>query len=412
MHYAIVGAVRDDHNGSASGSAYIFERSGTTWSQQAKITATDGALADQFGVSVAIDGDHAIAGAPGDDDNFPNSGSAYVFRCAGATWTEQAKLTANDGASGDSFGNSVAIDGGHVIVGANNAFTFSSGSAYVFELVAFPAAILASDGDFTDRVQIKWQDHSALEDGFRIYRDGKLIETVAANFQSYSDFEAQPGRTYEYAFAAFREELGESSRLADFGWRPPDGNITGRIATRAGTGTDSISVCLDPAPNQALLFDGIGGHIAIADDNTFDFTSSDDFTIEAWIKYSHVSGQFIIEKWSNTGGFPFLLTTGPRGTLQFLMSDDVNFPRVLTSRSNLNDIAWHHVACVHEAATKELRIYVDGTFDGSTTYTSLGTIANSSALYFGRAGTTASEVFGRQLDEVRIVCSTFVFFKT
>ena len=91
----------DADNGSDSGSAYVFMRTGTTWTEQAKLTASDGAAVDEFGVSVAIAGDTIVVGAWQDDDNGANSGSAYVFTRTGTTWTEQAKLTASDGAAGD-----------------------------------------------------------------------------------------------------------------------------------------------------------------------------------------------------------------------------------------------------------------------------------------------------------------------
>jgi hypothetical protein len=77
---ALAGAYYDDDNGSNSGSAYVFTRSGATWSQQAKLTAADGAASDYFGYAVALDGDSALVGAPYDADNGSNSGSAYVFK--------------------------------------------------------------------------------------------------------------------------------------------------------------------------------------------------------------------------------------------------------------------------------------------------------------------------------------------
>jgi len=69
----------DDDNGTNSGSAYIFKRSGTSWAEEAKLTASDGDDADYFGSSVSISGDYAIVGAYWDDDNGTNSGSAYIF---------------------------------------------------------------------------------------------------------------------------------------------------------------------------------------------------------------------------------------------------------------------------------------------------------------------------------------------
>ncbi|MEL6390129.1 MAG: FG-GAP repeat protein [Bacteroidota bacterium] len=133
-NYAIIGSVSNDDGGSNPGSAYVFVRSGSIWTQQAKLTAFDAAIGDQFGFSVSISGDYAIVGAIGDDDGGANSGSAYVFVRSGSTWTQQAKLTASDAAAGDQFGHSVSISGVYAIVGAwfGNDGGSDSGSAYVF----------------------------------------------------------------------------------------------------------------------------------------------------------------------------------------------------------------------------------------------------------------------------------------
>ncbi len=135
--YAIVGAWLDDDNGTDSGSAYIFYRNegGTdNWGQQAKLTALDGAAGDKFGYSVSISGDYAIVGAIRDDDNGTNSGSAYMFKRDGTSWTQQNKLTASDGAAGDRFGYSVSISDDYAIVGArwDDDGESNSGSAYIF----------------------------------------------------------------------------------------------------------------------------------------------------------------------------------------------------------------------------------------------------------------------------------------
>jgi hypothetical protein len=138
----IVGAYQDDDNGqSGSGSAYIFVGSGGTWTQQAKLTAgADAGASDNFGYSVSIssDGSTAIVGARYDDDNGQsNSGSAYIFVRSGGTWTQQRKLTAEDASANDHFGYSVSIssDGNIAIVGArydDDNGQSNSGSAYIF----------------------------------------------------------------------------------------------------------------------------------------------------------------------------------------------------------------------------------------------------------------------------------------
>jgi hypothetical protein len=80
---ALIGSVLDDDNGGNSGSAYVFTRTGTTWTQEAKLLASDGAANDQLGCWVSLDGDTALIGAPFDDDNGKDSGSAYVFTKGG-----------------------------------------------------------------------------------------------------------------------------------------------------------------------------------------------------------------------------------------------------------------------------------------------------------------------------------------
>ena len=104
---AVIGAYRDDDAGSNSGSAYVFLRSGSSWTQP-KLTASDAAAGDEFGHSVSVSGDTAIIGAPGDDDAASNSGSAYAFVLSGGMWTQQDKLTAGDGAENDEYGFSVS----------------------------------------------------------------------------------------------------------------------------------------------------------------------------------------------------------------------------------------------------------------------------------------------------------------
>jgi uncharacterized protein (DUF2345 family) len=127
----VVGAPYDDL---LRGSAYVFVKSatrGATWIETAKLTASGGVAGDQFGYSVAIRGDTVVIGANG-NDKF--RGSAYVFVKPEAGWssgTETAKLTASDGASPHYFGNSVAISGDTVVVGAQYGDSFR-GSAYVF----------------------------------------------------------------------------------------------------------------------------------------------------------------------------------------------------------------------------------------------------------------------------------------
>jgi len=143
----VVGAIFDDDNGSNSGSAYIFDLDGT---QLAKIKPSDGATNDQFGISIAVGSGRICVGAWGDDDNGSASGSAYIFDLDG---TQLAKIKASDGAASDYFGFSVAVGSGRIVVGAyrDDDDGSSSGSAYIFDLGGTQLAkITASDGATND----------------------------------------------------------------------------------------------------------------------------------------------------------------------------------------------------------------------------------------------------------------------
>lgn len=135
---AIGGAFRDDEEGTDSGSAYVFARAGDEWTEQAKLLPGDGESHNRFGGAVTLsnDGTTAIVGASLDDDNGPNSGSAYVFTQSGGTWTEQAKLLPSNGEGYDRFGETVAISdtGTVVLVGSSDRNSSGSRSSvgYVF----------------------------------------------------------------------------------------------------------------------------------------------------------------------------------------------------------------------------------------------------------------------------------------
>jgi hypothetical protein len=138
---ALVGAyLEDDGATTNNGAAYIFTRSGTNWTQQNKLIATDKSTNATFGIGVALshDGTFALIGASGEDDGvLTNSGAAYIFVRSGTTWNQQAKMFAADKASAENFGFSVALSGSATValVGAvyeDDSGTTDNGAAYTF----------------------------------------------------------------------------------------------------------------------------------------------------------------------------------------------------------------------------------------------------------------------------------------
>ena len=147
---AIISASYDDDEGFEAGSAFIYINNGSNWTFQQKLTASDSADNDTFGWSVAIDNNIAVIGASGDDNI---RGSAYVFTRIGNVWTEQQKLIANDRVSKDEFGNSVAVSGETILIGASGDDKLH-GSVYVFlnsgNAWYQQQKILTSDGEADD----------------------------------------------------------------------------------------------------------------------------------------------------------------------------------------------------------------------------------------------------------------------
>lgn len=225
--YAIGGAIDNDPSGiSNAGAAYIFVRNGTVWTQQQKLTASDGEEDDNFGSSVSIFGDYVIVGAYQDDDNGSNSGSAYAFLRSGTSWTQTDKQTASDGDWGDRFGNFVSISGNYAIVAAfcdedNGGY---AGAAYIYhsiedlslpvELSTFNAVYSVNDLG-NKYITIKWATASETDViGFNIYRntnnsfiDADIINiepiqghgtTTVMHTYSFNDEEADVYASYYY----------------------------------------------------------------------------------------------------------------------------------------------------------------------------------------------------------------------
>lgn len=134
--YIVIGAHKDTvGNNPIQGSAYIFRNNGINWTQQAKIVAADGATEDAFGISVSIDyiTTTAIIGAYGDDIGAEgDKGSAYVFSYDGSSWTQQAKLVASNGGATCQFGEAVSISANTAVIGALRTNNGSKGAAYFF----------------------------------------------------------------------------------------------------------------------------------------------------------------------------------------------------------------------------------------------------------------------------------------
>lgn len=132
---AVVGAAADDDSGEDSGSAFVFARTLTSWAQQARLMPSTPAAENGFGTSVALSGNHVLVGASTSDDDGQDSGSSFLFEQTGSSWNETAKLTASDAAALHRFGEAVALDGERALIGSPVGGFIATGAGYVYDFL-------------------------------------------------------------------------------------------------------------------------------------------------------------------------------------------------------------------------------------------------------------------------------------
>jgi hypothetical protein len=229
---AVVGAPNDSDQGSSSGSAYIFRLNGT---QHAKLIPNDGALGDNFGVSVAIDNGIVVVGTPEDDDNGIDSGSAYLFDAN--TGAQIAKLLPNNGAANDAFGQAVAISGDLIAVSAPRHMNggIETGSVYLFS--ASKASFI---GEFSSG------------EGFQFEQFGRSI-AVDNGFVAVGALGSQSAYIYNASTLTRTSQLIPSTPGNAYGWSI---DIDGNKAV-VGAISDPIN---GPQSGSAFYFNAFTGN--------------------------------------------------------------------------------------------------------------------------------------------------------
>lgn len=250
----MIGADRDSHAGGASaGSVYVYQRSGNSWIQQVKLTASDANGSEFFGWSVALSGDTAVIGAPGEDTStITNIGAAYVYVRNAGVWTQQAKLVTPTLVAFNALGQAAALSGNTAVVSClgDDPFGFSNaGSVYVFNrtgnvwsmgtrLVASDAAAddsfgysLAMSGDMIV-IGVPRDDHSGFSNAGSVYiftnsggwiQQAKLTASDAAADDEFGTSVAIAGENILVGAPLDDHADGANSGAVYFFTRPPGG---------------------------------------------------------------------------------------------------------------------------------------------------------------------------------------------
>lgn len=487
---AIVGQAGSSTGFGRIGSANIYRRNPSTnvWSKDGPtLVASDGVVNDGFGASVAISGDVAFV-ASIHKSGSTSTNKVYVFRYdpTSGNWgplssvsstpvvTEtqiipfashsvsvSGKLAAitsagatniyREGGNGqwvfkedvpalaDDYFGVASIAGDGVIAGALDQ-TDGHGSVYVSRraidvIISPPSDVVATDGTFDSRVQLTWNDRGSNEDGYRVYRDDRLIAELSANVETYSDFDVAPGVIANYCVAAVRIDLLDTERVCDFGLRPPDGTISGRIAAPAAFNSpaarsdteataplvaeseqftigladfrlaDPLSqsstaamattnVCVVPDPNRGLRFDGVGGYVAVPN-----VPLSGDKTMCSWIKTTKSGeGLAIVGLGSNTDG-QLAFWHVYSGVLYYGEVGAPGFEQVGTPMA-VNTGQWVHACAVKEGST--VTQYINGVAAVSAGGFDFPVATNTTTIGATRGNAGPSSFFEGAIDEVKL----------
>jgi len=237
---ALIGASGQNNNVpsiNSPGSAYVFAFDGTDWVQEAKFTASTPEASDQFGVSVSLSGDRALVGASGENNS---TGIAYVFAFDGTTWAEETKLTASDAAENDQFGLSVSLSDSYALVGApfesERVGRFAPGAGYIFAFDGTAwtqeSKLTANDASARDRLgtSVSISDNRALvgasgensssgsayvfvSNGTDWTQEAKLVANDAEDFDDFGSSVSLSG-TRALVGARFTDDTGDASGSA------------------------------------------------------------------------------------------------------------------------------------------------------------------------------------------------------
>ncbi|WP_282776333.1 LamG-like jellyroll fold domain-containing protein, partial [Phaeodactylibacter xiamenensis] len=319
------------------------------------------------------------------------------------------ELTINYGSTVNGFAATTRsnVTYGQPVVGSTAYSSENAASFGVFSLFLMPPrapSVMATQGDFPNRVQLSWKPNplgSQPTEGYIITRDGSYLTTVDADETQFLDFNVQAGEFYEYAVSG-KNGFGKGVSGRSVGFVNPNGVVSGKIQTSNGNPVPGAIVTLTPTIGQSLSFGGEGENICISYDEAL---PTDMFTVSTWVKIgaSHDSDGIIdlgsdLNKnfWihttpSNMGkGVVAGVGDGTAHEMAYEFEDDPN-----TVSTDERD-EWHHVAVVYGGGS--MILYVDGKFKRSIQ----AAIVNEPALFSIGSRRDQSGFFEGILDDIRI----------
>ena len=226
------------------GAAYVYARDGASWSERARLVADDGEAWDGFGGAVSLDAGQAIVGAS--SNGMAGQGAAYVFTGSGADWIQQGKLSASDAFNGDGFGTSVALSGGTAIAGSlfsDLVVAQNAGAAYVYT---------RTGGTWSQQAKLVAADASdGAEFGIGVALDGTTA-LIGAEFASGADGWTGAGYAFSASAGTCTTPLTEAFDGVAAPALPSGWSVT---SAQGGNAWWTVADAVDSGPNAAFAAD-------------------------------------------------------------------------------------------------------------------------------------------------------------
>jgi hypothetical protein len=298
-----------------------------------------------------------------------------------------------------SFRNRSSYTVAQPLVGISLSQQYNSQTGFWARFLLPPQAptLMVSQGDFPDRVLIKWTLDplsSSASNGYVILRDGAFLAQTDAGITQFIDFNVQAGEFYEYAVYG-RNQFGNGARGRAVGFVNPNGIVTGKLETFSGNPVVNAHVMLTPTIGRALSFDGVDDYLCVTH---LPVVPTDMWTVSAWIKISEgYDSDGIIDLGSDLNK-NFWLHTTPSGSAKGVVAGvgTGNSAVTLTHEFSNQPDGWHQVSAVYSGGT--LLLYVDGQYVSSAK----AVIANEPALFTIGSHRDQTHSFHGKLDDIRL----------
>jgi hypothetical protein len=257
--------------------------------------------------------------------------------------------------------------------------------------------VLATQGDFIDRIQISWEldplSSKAFE-GYIIKRNGIYLDQVDKDTEQYIDFNVQSGEFYQYSIEG-RNQFGIGQSGTNVGFVNPNGLVTGQITTSSGNPVAGATVTLEPTIGRSLEFNGVSDYLCLSYDEAL---PTDMFTFSAWVKIDDGNDRGgIIDLGSDLHKNFWLHTTAAgdgKGIIAGVGDGTTDYEYTVTFEDN--EDGWHQVAMVYSAGS--MILYLDGLYNGAIS----APIDTTAALFYMGSDYAQTNYFKGKLDDVRI----------